>query len=287
MVNLITAQDVLFPASLKNIKPKVSQLFYKGKLNDLWWEKSLAIVGSRRMTFYGQRVLEKIVPVLVEAGVTIISGFMYGIDQEAQRICLECGGRTVAVLGWGIDWPLNRTDEKLLKEIENKGIIFSEYPSKTKPQLWMFPKRNRIVAGLAKGVLVIEAAEKSGSLITAEWALKYHKKLLAVPGAITSSVSAGTNSLIKFGKAAMVASGQDILNIMGWLIKNKQQQALSHKDKIIALLAGEALSIDELALKTKQPVKEISVKLSLLQLKGEVVEQNHKFYLKEQLCLPE
>src|SRR3989344_1287910 len=198
-----------FPHSLRKISPKVNRLFYKGKYDKKLFDKSIAVVGSRKMTQYGQRIIQSILPQLIEAGATIISGFMYGVDQEAHEITLENNGNTVAVLGWGIDWKVTPADKKLYSEIENKGLILSEYPKSTSPQLWMFPRRNRIMAALAQAVLVIEAAPNSGSLITASFAKKYKKQLFAIPGPATSVVSQGTNNLIKNREAILVTSAED------------------------------------------------------------------------------
>jgi len=177
------------------------QLFYRGAFQSSWFEKTLTVVGSRKMTNYGCAAVARLVPQLVEAGVTLISGFMYGVDQEVHRRTLEFGGRTVAVLGWGIDWAVGPEDLALFKKIEKQGLIVSEYPLQTVPQLWMFPARDRLMAQLGQGTLVIEAAKRSGSLITANYAGKLKRPLFAVPGPITSAVSAGTNELIQSGRA--------------------------------------------------------------------------------------
>ena len=151
----VEVNDKKFPGSLRGIKPKVERLYCKGNLRDELFQKCVAVVGSRRMTQYGQRIIERIIPSLVSAGITVVSGFMYGVDQEAHKRCLLCGGKTVAVLGWGIDWQVEDADKKLYKEIEDKGLIMSEYKEDTKPQLWMFPRRNRIIAGLSQAVLIV------------------------------------------------------------------------------------------------------------------------------------
>ena len=234
------------------------------------------------MSSYGQRVIEKIIPPLVNAGITIVSGFMYGVDQEAHKVTLENGGKTVAVLGWGIDWPVENSDTKLYKDIEKKGFILSEYPDKTAPQLWMFPRRNRIMAGLSQAVLVIEAAPNSGSLITADFALKFKKKLLCVPGPITSNISEGPNELIKSEKAKMITSGDDILQEMKW-DKNIKSSVLTSKDssdKILSILLNEPLTIDEIAVSSGETVEKINAKISLLQLNNMVVEKDGKYYLR-------
>ncbi len=253
-----------FPKRLLEIEPEVLELYWKGSLDKKIFEKCVGIVGSRRMSAYGQRVVEKIVPELVNAGVTIVSGFMYGVDQAAHRVCLEAGGVTIAVFGWGIDWQVGEDDVKLYDQIlVSGGLMLSEYEGKSRSQLWMFPRRNRIVSGISAGVIVVEGAEKSGSLITANWAVKQGRKLFAVPGPVTSSVSAGTNGLIKSGRAVMARSGRDVLEELGWALGKRnvlanEEVILSKEEKqILVALEGEDLGLDELC----QILKMDSVKL--------------------------
>ena len=179
----------------------------------------LAVVGSRRLTHYGEQAIERIVGEIAmarldsarQAGITIVSGFMYGGDALAHQIAVRVGGRTIAVMPCGIDRISPEDQEELYNDIiENNGMIISEYEGDMTPALWTYPRRNRIVAGLSQAVLVVEAGEKSGSLITANLAKKFGRKIFAVPGPITSSVSKGTNMLIKQG-AEMVTDAGDIL----------------------------------------------------------------------------
>ena len=270
-------QNNNFPPNLLSIKPPIKKLYCQGVWDLAILNKSIAIVGSRRMTSYGERVIEKIVPFLVEANVTIISGMMYGVDQKAHNVCLECGGKTIAVLGWGLTWPgLGEEDKKMQKKIvEHGGILISEYEAQP-PSLWMFPQRNRIVAGLAQAVLVVEAGEGSGSLITARLATKMDKKLFAIPGPITSSTSKGTNDLIKQGKAILVSDVNDILSNLNWPTQSSSLQGLTPKGLVIDLEDG--IDVDELARKVKKNVQEVGTELSLLVLKGIVKEKNGKYF---------
>lgn len=278
----LVSTDSWFPLSLSSVKPSVSTLFYKGNFDLAFFDKTVAVVGSRTMTSYGKQVVAKIIPPLVDAGVTIISGFMYGVDQEAHRICLECGGHTVAVLGWGIDWPVADSDHKLYEVIAGKGLILSEYDGAKRPLLWMFPQRNRIVAGLSQAIIVVEAAKKSGSLITAKYAVDYGKKLFAVPGPITSRSSEGTNDLISTRTAILVTDADTILQSMGWhsgtfrFPKKKSDQA---QDAILELLEHEPLTADEIAIKGSWSAEEVGVKLSLLQLQEKVREHDGKYFI--------
>lgn len=245
------------------------QLFYKGNWDKQIFAKCMAIVGSRRMTNYGQRVVEKIIPGLVQDGWTIVSGFMYGVDQAAHRAAMECGGKTIAVLGWGINYRILETrDLKLEEEIINSGgLIISEWEEQ-EPTLWTFPYRNRIVAAISREVIVVEAAAKSGSLITAQTARSLKRKVWAVPGPITSSVSAGTNNLIASGKAKM------------WVEQSgrvEEQESIS--DPILELVKNEPLQADEIARQLGKPVDEIGAQLSMFVLEGRIGEKDGKYYV--------
>lgn len=242
----------------------------------------MAVVGSRRMTGYGERVIEKIIPVLVEAEVTIVSGFMYGVDQAAHRLTVECGGKTIAVLGWGIDWQMANGEWQMANRIiETGGLIVSEWQDQV-PELWTFPQRNRIIAGLCQATLVIEAAAKSGSLITAEWAKKFRRKVLAVPGPVTSKVAAGTNGLIKTGEAEMVTTGEEALKALGWTaMPPAQEMTYKSYETYTELLENEALTVDEIARKLGKSVEEVGAELSLLVLQGKVKEIEGKYYVSQ------
>lgn len=272
------------PEQLRGIKPRVKQLFCRGEWRKGLFGRCVAVVGSRRMTSYGERVLERIIPVLVEAEVTIVSGFMYGVDQAAQKMCLECGGKTIAVLGWGIDWQMANGDRLMAEEIiKTGGLIVSEWENQA-PQLWMFPQRNRIIAGLSQATLVVEAAQKSGSLITADWAKKFKRKLLAVPGPVTSKVSVGTNQLIKTGEAEMVQSGEEILEALGWAAPTPNIGPMSPIrliSPILVLLETEPLTVDEVAKKLGKSVEEVGAELSVLVLQGKIREEEGKFYVSQ------
>ncbi len=241
------------------------RLFVDGDWSESIFDSAVAVVGSRRMTEYGRRVVEKLVPTLVENGNTIISGFMYGVDQAAHEMALACGGRTVAVLGWGINYPMDSAQSALAKRIVRAGgLVVSEWENQV-PTLWTFPLRNKIVVAMSREIYVIEAAIKSGALITADLAYKTKKKVWAVPGPVTSKVSEGTNWLIKSGRAQMWTPDDIICN------KNKTD--------ISIVLQNEALAIDDLARKVGRSVEEVGAELTLMMLKGEVVEKGGKYYL--------
>ena len=213
MDNIVTINDIRYPVSLKAIgKDAPKQLYYKGNWDENIFENCLAVVGSRRMTTYGKQITQKLVSEIAGKGITIVSGFMYGIDATAHKTALNVGGKTIAVMPCGINIVHPEYQVKLYDEIlENKGLIISEYEGDFLPTLWSYPRRNRIVAGLSKATLVIEAGEKSGSLITANLAKKFNKKVFAVPGPLTSVLSKGTSQLIKEG-ADIVTCANDVVN---------------------------------------------------------------------------
>ncbi len=252
-------------ARLSDLSSPPKDLFLSGSNDPTLFENCVAIVGSRRMTSYGRQVIEQVIPPLVLAKKTIISGFMYGVDQYAHQVTLDTGGRTVAVLGWGIDIPPEETDQKLASAIiAGGGALLSEWESQ-KAALWTFPARNRIVAALAQEVIVIEAAHKSGSLITAQLAKKLHRTLWAVPGPITSRTSQGTNALI--------ASGDALL----WSGTVQEKITAKTTDPLLSLLQSEPLTSDEIARKLGMPIAQIGAQLSLFAISGSVIERDGKY----------
>ena len=279
----ISSKDKDFPKILKRIENCPERLYFQGKWDVSLFKNSLAIVGSRKMTRYGREVVAKFMPELVAEKVCIISGFMYGVDSEAHRQCVELGGRTVAVLGWGLNYEAG--DRKLYKDIlATGGLIISEYEADLKPALWTFPQRNRIVAGLASlGALVVQAGEKSGSLITARLAKEQKKKVWAVPGPIDSSVAIGVNWLIQKGLAKMATSASDILGREDVAVQKSLFDGSLDKteQKIVDILQREAMGVDELARELGLTVVELLGKISLLSMKSIVEEENGKVYVRK------
>ena len=253
---------------LADLSSPPKQLYYRGTWDEALFTKCAAVVGSRRMTQYGRMVVEKLVPQLVEAGFTIASGFMYGVDQAAHRECLECGGRTIAVLGWGMNWNgLDREDKNLMEEIEKKGLVLSEWEEQ-KPALWTFPQRNRIVAAISQELYVVEAAEKSGALITARIARTLKRTIWAVPGPVTSKTSEGTNQLLADNLARM------------WLpVRGAQKNETAVTNPLVRLLETEPMHASDIARALGEPIDKIGAQLSLLVLAGDVVEREGTFYV--------
>ncbi len=291
-MNTISIENKKYPKLLKKIgKNAPKQLYYKGSWDDEIFKNCLAVVGSRRMTTYGRQVTERIVGEVAAAGLTIVSGFMYGVDAAAHKAALNFGGRTIAVMPCGIDLIHPEYQQDLYVEIlNNKGLVISEYEGNMQPVNWTYPQRNRIVAGLSKAALIVEAGEKSGSLITAKWAKKFKRKLFVVPGPITSENSKGIMQLIK-GGAVPVSSAKDILEYykIKFQITNHRSQIntksqtpnskMTIEHNILEKLHIEPTEIDELARCLGIPVSELGVTLSMMQLKGLIQQQGNKYYL--------
>ena len=243
------------------------KVYYKGNWDEALFSKCMGIVGSRRMTSYGQRVVEKIVPGLVFDDWTIVSGFMYGVDIAAHEATLACGGKTIAVLGWGIDVKLEGK-ELVLEEkiIETGGLIISLWEDQLGTN-WTFPARNKVVANICHELIVVEAAIKSGALLTATMVRNLKKPVWAVPGPITSSVSAGTNNLIATGQASP------------WTQPTKSSSDI--KSPILSLLQNEPLDAGEIARTLGVQIDKITADLTMLSLEGFVKEKEGKFYAGE------
>lgn len=255
-------------------------------------KNSIAIVGSRMMTRYGREVVDKFVCDFVANGVTTISGFMYGVDTEVARKTLEYGGKHIAVFGCGLDHIYPPENKKLYEEIvKSGGSVVSEYEDSAKPSIWKFPQRNKIVVNLASiGVLVVEAGENSGSLVTAKLAKKAGKTVWTVPGPINSRVSVGCNELIKSGDAAMATSISDILKIGNLksitssavelrVEKDMKIDETSLEHKIYEILKTGSMDIDEIARETGMNVVEIGTTLSIMGIKSLVTESGGKYYI--------
>lgn len=208
-IGWVTILDDDYPDYLKHIYNPPAVLFYQGN-KELLRKKMLAVVGARKNTLYGERALKQILPGLIASDFLIVSGLATGIDYEAHKLTLELSGETIGVVGTGLDLCYPKENQDLQKKLAKEHLVLSEYPLGTKPLKQHFPMRNRIISGLAIGTLVIEAAARSGSLITANLALAEGREVFALPGNITSSLSVGTNELISKG-AKCVTKTEDIL----------------------------------------------------------------------------
>jgi DNA processing protein len=262
---------------------KKDKLYYRGEWDEKLFEKTIVVVGSRKMTRYGREMVAKFMPDLVANKLTIISGFMYGIDSEAHRSCIEMGGKTIAVLGSGLNYLTTVDNDGLYADILNSGgLVISEFEPEFKATVWSFPMRNRVVARMAtEGILVVEAGMKSGSLITARLGNEMSKKVFAIPGQINSATSEGTNWLIKNNQAKMVTEVGDIIN--GAITQEKLfEVSLNNEENMIyKLLECEPLTVDEIAKELGKSVIEISTTITKMSMNNLVNEEMGKIFLKQ------
>ncbi len=272
-----------YPSILKGIEDAPVALNYRGDFDESIFGDTLAVVGSRRITSYGKRVVEEIVSKVAKEGVTIVSGFMYGVDAAAHRAALNVGGKTIAVMPCGVDVIHPAYQKDLYKEIEKKGLILSEFDNGYPPSKWTYPKRNRIVVGLSKAVLAIEAEEKSGTLISVNLAVKYKRKLFAVPGSIFNPTSEGTNRIIKEGLAKSVLSAEEILSFFNKSSEKrsaKKVEGLSEDEKkVFDVLKSEAMDANSICKIIEMNISQTNTTLSILCLKGIVKKDRGRYYV--------
>lgn len=289
-IALITQNDLHYPPLLKEIHNPPFLLYARGNCDCLKLPL-LAIVGSRKLTSYGKQVAYSLAKDLARAGICVVSGLAFGIDATAHRGALDAQGKTIAILGNSVDtasiYP--QSHHNLAAEIiASGGMVMSEFPIPTRASTGTFPARNRIMAGMSLGTIVIEAAEKSGSLITANFAVEYNRDVFAVPGSIFSQQSAGCNQLIKRG-AKLVTCAQDILEEIGIVIENyiqKENSTSSHlqlspeENLILSVLSPEPAHIDIIIKATKLETSTISSALAILEIKGAVKDIGGQNYIR-------
>ncbi len=272
-IHICCIEDKEYPHLLRNIFEPPPLLFYRGHIQAD--SLNVAIVGSRRSTPYGRNVAHSFGAKLAQAGVTIVSGAAAGIDTAAHEGALSAGAATVAVLGCGVDVSYPAGNSHLIDHIVSEGCVISEYPPGTPPLPGQFPARNRIVAGMSVGVLVVEAAEKSGALITADFALNENRDVYAVPGSVYSNVSRGTHRLIQQG-ARLVSSAEDLMEELGLPIPapgmNPQDAFGPAEKKVLRELSQtDPTSVDTLVMQLKMEPSQIAVILLQLEMAGCVV----------------
>ncbi len=285
-LSVILWVDPEYPEILKQISGPPAMLYYRGDTS-LLKNYSLAVVGSRQSSRYGQEIAMNICRDISSAGLTIVSGFAYGIDRQAHLAAVDNTGGTIAVLGTGIDLIYPAMNKDLWSRVTEKGLILSEFCPGTKPDPGNFPYRNRIISGISLGVLVVESAIKSGSMITARLALEQNKEVFAVPGAVNMDSSAGCNHLIKQG-AHLVQNADDILEVLapivrvsskpepGQVMKQAERAEpqlphdLSPEENMMAqqLKRQEQIHIDDLTSSLGWPSQKVSQVLVLLEIKG-------------------
>lgn len=266
---LINKFDGRYPNKLRYLDDAPFFLFCKGDIS-LLDSQSLGVVGSRKPSPYGKVVTERLVRDIATAGVTIVSGLAYGVDSIAHRKCLEVGGKTIAVLGGGINEIYPAQHEDLAREIGEKGLLVSEYSPCHKATKFTFPQRNRIIAGLGDGVLITEASFGSGTIHTRDFALEYGKYLYAVPGNIDSELSSLTNEIIKTGQGALVSESKDILDDFNIEKEEKRvvMQLSMEEQKIISLLEDGMKEIDFLAKNCDLSTNLLNSCLTTLEIRG-------------------
>lgn len=253
------------PPLLRAIHDPPKRLYLRGDAEAaLLTRPAVAVVGARACSPYGAQVARMLGRELAAAGAVVVSGLARGVDGEAHRGALEAGGYTVAVLGCGIDRDYPAAHASLARQIADTSLIVSEYEAGVEPSPYRFPARNRIIAGLCAATVVVEARERSGALITADFALEEGREVFAVPGEITSSLSAGTNALLRLG-ATPLTTAADVLEVLG--LQPEPRPAARHP--LLELLPASA---DELARATGRTSSEIAVALAELEVGGLVVE---------------
>jgi len=273
-VTALTWDDVRYPSRLLQIPDPPPVLYVRGRFvdDDEW---AFAVVGTRRASAYGKAVTQRLVADLSANHVTIVSGLARGIDGEAHRAALKTHGRTVAVLGCGLDLIYPPEHRNLAREITENGVIVSEYPLSTRPEASNFPPRNRIISGLSLGVLVVEAGIKSGALITADYAADQGRDVFAVPGNLYVRSSMGTNRLIQDG-AKLVTGAEDILEELSLTMVAQQVEVRTVVPEtetealLLQQLSLQPIHVDEVSLRTGLPIAEVTSNLALMELKGVV-----------------
>jgi DNA processing protein len=260
------------PPLLRAIHDPPKRLFLRGAgESELLSQPAVGIVGARACSPYGAQVARMLGRELAAAGVVVVSGLARGIDGEAHRGALQSGGHTVAVLGCGIDRDYPAAHTALAREIAERSLLVSEYEPGIEPAAWRFPARNRIIAGLCAATVVVEARERSGALITADFALEEGREVFAVPGEITSALSAGTNALLRLG-ATPLTSPADVLESFGIVLQEAARPAIG--EAAASLLEHLPASVDELVRTTALPASDLAAALAELELADAVHEED-------------
>lgn len=272
-IRKISKSDAAFPSLLTQIHSCPKQLYVLGEpLDNL--SPAIGVVGSRRPAPYGREMTKQIVTDLASRGVTIISGLALGIDAIAHQAALDAGGRTIAVQANGLDQITPHTNRSLaINILKSGGTIVSEFPEGMAPKPQFFAARNRIISGLSDGVLITEAAERSGSLITATFAMEQGRYVFALPGNVTSLLSAGTNNLIKMG-ATPVTNAQDVLMALGLEATDLRKDDLSagskHEAILLDLIRNGVSDTTDLQIQSKFDSSELNQTLSILEISGRI-----------------
>lgn len=286
-ISVMLDSDRQYPAPLRELPDRPHLCYYRGAIPDFSQKNVLAVVGSRKASSYGRATVSSLLPPVIRAGVEVVSGLAYGIDSLAHTQTLNAGGITYAIIASGLDrescYPQAHW-ELVCRMIDAGGFILSEHPPGTPALPLHFPRRNRIIAGLAAVILIVEADERSGTLITARLGLEYNKEVAAVPGAITNPLSRGTNALLKQG-AALIRNADDLLELFSlpnplFMSKNTTESCSQTETHILSALSEHMLHIDEVSLKTGYSLSLLNSELCSLELKGLVKNCGNMYYIK-------
>jgi len=273
-ITLLTWLDEGYPRRLKDINQPPPVVYVRGEVTpqDEW---AVAVVGTRRITPYGRQVTEEVAAFLARNGVTVVSGLARGIDSTAHKAALNAGGRSIAVLGSGVDRIYPDENRELAERMIERGALISDYPLGTPPEGTNFPPRNRLISGLCIAVVIVEAGHKSGALITADFAANQGREVFAVPGNIFAPQSKGTNRLVRDG-AHPLLSPEDLLAALDLTMVTEHQSARTvlpadaTEAALFEILGHEPLHVDEIGLLAKLPIAQVSSSLALMELKGMV-----------------
>jgi DNA processing protein len=281
---ILTWEDEAYPVRLREIHSPPPMLYVWGEVRDedRW---AVGVVGTRRATPYGKAIARDVATTLAVSGVTVVSGLARGIDSIAHQAALDAGGRTIAVLGSGLDQLYPPEHRKLAESIVNQGAVISDYPLGTRPEPKNFPPRNRIISGLSLIVVVVEAGGGSGALITANFAVEQGRDVFAVPGDINRPASRGTNRLIRLGAHPLLAP-DDVLEALNLELIARQELAPPKvpedetERRILEVLSSEPLHVDELQQRCDLPVSQITASLTMLELKGRARQVGGMHYIR-------
>jgi DNA processing protein len=273
-ITILTWDDELYPPRLKEIEQPPPVVYIRGDItvDDHF---AVAIVGTRRITPYGRQITEELAAFLAGQGVTVVSGLARGVDVVAHSAALKAGGRTICVLGSGVDRIYPPEHSQMAEKIKNHGAVVSDYPVGTAPEASNFPPRNRIISGLSMATVVVEAGETSGALITAEFAAEQGREVFAVPGNILAPQSKGTNKLIQQGAQPLLSS-QDLMQALNltrageFKAARRAIPADALEAQLLAVLGAEPVHVDEIRNQTGLPIEKVSATLTLMELKGMV-----------------
>ncbi len=273
-IQVLTWLDADYPRRLREIEQPPPVLYVRGSLSpaDEW---AVAVVGTRRLTAYGRQMAEEIAAVLARNGITVVSGLARGVDSVAHKAALAAGGRTIAVLGSGVDIIYPPEHSGLAEKILANGALLSDYAPGTPPDGVNFPPRNRLISGLSLAVVVVEAGAKSGALITAEFAANQGRDVFALPGNINAPQSLGCNRLIQQGAHPLLRP-QDVLEVLNLTMVQEHQAARAvlpadaTEQQLLSLLGSQPLHVDEIRQQTALPVEQVTAALAMMELKGMV-----------------